>query len=140
MLDTQYRMHPDISAFPNKAFYDSRLKDGTRNEDGIIKAGLDPPVSHYTKIEETGKYRTVTFLHHLGLENARAKSTVNEGETRIIYDVIIDLLLLNPVRRRCPHVTETLTRSALSATNGQRHRHHSAICWTNLVYCERVAT
>jgi hypothetical protein len=135
MLDTQYRMHPDISAFPNKAFYDSRLKDGTRNEDDIIKAGLDPPVSAYTKIDETGKYRTVTFLHHLELENAQAKSTVNEGEARIIYDVVLDLLFRNPVRRTCSHVTDVLTHSAQSATAGQRYWHHSAVCWPNLVHC-----
>src|SRR5258708_18180545 len=28
LLDTQYRMHPDISLFPSMAFYDSRLLDG----------------------------------------------------------------------------------------------------------------
>lgn len=28
LLDTQYRMHPDISAFPSAAFYESRLLDG----------------------------------------------------------------------------------------------------------------
>ncbi|EHY56999.1 DEAD-box type RNA helicase [Exophiala dermatitidis] len=28
LLDTQYRMHPAISLFPSKTFYDSRLKDG----------------------------------------------------------------------------------------------------------------
>ena len=28
LLDTQYRMHPDISAFPSKTFYDAKLLDG----------------------------------------------------------------------------------------------------------------
>ena len=28
LLDTQYRMHPEISLFPSRTFYDSRLKDG----------------------------------------------------------------------------------------------------------------
>jgi senataxin len=32
-LDTQYRMHPDISAFPSAAFYEGRLLDGDNMAD-----------------------------------------------------------------------------------------------------------
>jgi senataxin len=28
VLDVQYRMHPEISAFPSQEFYQGRLKDG----------------------------------------------------------------------------------------------------------------
>lgn len=33
MLDTQYRMHPDISAFSNHAFYNGEIKDGVNAQD-----------------------------------------------------------------------------------------------------------
>lgn len=108
MLDTQYRMHPAISAFPNKAFYESKLKDGTRDDNGSVKAGLEPPQSDLTRNEVTGLCRTVTFLHHTGQEIARAKSIVNEGEAKIVYDVVGDLLLRNPVSRLLVHGGEGL--------------------------------
>lgn len=99
MLDTQYRMHPAISAFPNKAFYDSKLKDGTVDDNGAARAGLEPPQSDSTKSDVTGLCRAVTFLHHTGQEVIRAKSIVNEREAKIVYDVVVDLLSKNPVSR-----------------------------------------
>ena len=33
LLDTQYRMHPSISAYPSRSFYDGRLRDGVTAAD-----------------------------------------------------------------------------------------------------------
>jgi hypothetical protein len=33
LLDTQYRMHPAISAFPSAFFYGGQLKDGVKAAD-----------------------------------------------------------------------------------------------------------
>jgi senataxin len=38
LLDTQYRMHPDISLFPSRTFYDGLLKDG----DGMAGLRVQP--------------------------------------------------------------------------------------------------
>lgn len=38
LLDTQYRMHPDISLFPSRTFYDGMLKDG----DGMAGLRVQP--------------------------------------------------------------------------------------------------
>ncbi|OJD35316.1 trna-splicing endonuclease [Diplodia corticola] len=38
LLDTQYRMHPEISYFPSQTFYDGRLLDG----DGMAKLRVQP--------------------------------------------------------------------------------------------------
>ncbi|CAI5755619.1 unnamed protein product [Candida verbasci] len=37
MLDTQYRMHPDISEFPRNRFYQGLLKDGISKEARIVE-------------------------------------------------------------------------------------------------------
>lgn len=43
MLDTQYRMHPDISHFSRMKFYDNKLKDGITEKDRQMK-GIKYPV------------------------------------------------------------------------------------------------
>tara|TARA_B100000683_G_scaffold153700_1_gene148540 strand:+ start:267 stop:2195 length:1929 start_codon:yes stop_codon:yes gene_type:complete len=50
MLTTQYRMHPSISDFPNKRFYDGKLEDGVDKSDREAPAGMlwpdwDAPVA-----------------------------------------------------------------------------------------------
>lgn len=97
MLDTQYRMHPSISAFPSKAFYGSKLKDGTIDNEGQVLAGLEPPQGILFKNDQTGEQRAVTFIHHTHPDFARAKSIVNEGEATIIHKVVLQLLKENPV-------------------------------------------
>lgn len=45
MLRTQYRMHPDISAIPNRFFYKSQLKDGpsvVRQAEPIVRSKPSP--------------------------------------------------------------------------------------------------
>lgn len=37
MLDTQYRMHPDINEFPNKNFYQNRIKSATHSAKHSLK-------------------------------------------------------------------------------------------------------
>ncbi|KAL4246864.1 DNA2/NAM7-like helicase [Abortiporus biennis] len=44
MLNIQYRMHPTISHFPSKEFYDFGLRDGTVDRFGNVLKGLVPPV------------------------------------------------------------------------------------------------
>ena len=136
MLDTQYRMHPDISWFPNKAFYDSQLKDGTAGGNGVVKCGLEPPKSAFTRNAEAGSDRTVTFLHHWGLEKARANSVENESEAKIIYDVVVDLLAQNPVCDECCSKIILLTTFFESGTQRERYWRYIAVCRTNITYHE----
>ena len=40
MLDTQYRMHREIAAFPSLTFYDGKLKTGVEDMDRIPPLGM----------------------------------------------------------------------------------------------------
>ena len=102
MLDTQYRMHPGISNFPSKEFYKGTVRDGTVDADGNVRPGLHPPRSQYLEAIKMpdGKRAepSVIFLHHEGKETSRDRSRVNHSEARIIAQLVVDLLLRNPVR------------------------------------------
>jgi senataxin len=80
LLDTQYRMHPEISVFPSKTFYESRLKDGP----DMAKLRARP--WHHASL--LGPYR---FFDVQGMQSSMSKghSLVNIAELEVamqLYD------------------------------------------------------
>ena len=96
MLDTQYRMHPAISAFPSTAFYNGDLKDGTVDPEGDALPRLAPPETSFLRDAE-GKLRNVMFIDHDHPESPESMSLSNYGDAEKVTDVVVDLLLQNPV-------------------------------------------
>lgn len=83
LLDTQYRMHPDISLFPSKTFYDSRLKDGDN------MAALRRRPWHNSEI-----FAPYRFFDVQGMSQAASKghSLINVAELNVamqLYDRLI---------------------------------------------------
>ena len=92
MLDTQYRMHPAISAFPSAKFYNGDLKDGTIDASGAPLPGFEVPVSSYL----ADPSQAMTFVDHDHPESPEMKSIANHGDAEIIADIVVDLLHKNP--------------------------------------------
>lgn len=83
LLDTQYRMHPEISLFPSAQFYDSRLQDGP----DMARLRFKP--WHSSSV--LGPYR---FFDVEGMHQSAAKghSLVNIAEIRVamqLYDRLL---------------------------------------------------
>lgn len=85
LLDTQYRMHPDISAFPSKAFYDSRLLDGP----GMAKLREAP----WHKELSLGPYR---FYDVQGQQTSRGSSLTNMVEIKAAMQLYEKLMSVCP--------------------------------------------
>lgn len=74
LLDTQYRMHPEISQFPSRAFYDGKLLDGAN------MAALRRKAWHADAY--LGPYR---FFDVAGAQQRELKSLVNMAEVEGAY-------------------------------------------------------
>eukprot|EP01083_Nonionella_stella_P201380 736758_1 len=78
MLDTQYRMHPEISRFPSAHFYESKLQDG-------------PNVIHpaYTKpYHANPEYAPFVFYNVHSVETRKGYSYRNENEAAFIIQLL----------------------------------------------------
>ena len=74
LLDTQYRMHPEISYFPSQAFYDGRLLDGPD------MARLRSQPWHGSKILGPYRFFNVEGAHQ---SSTRGHSLINVAELEI---------------------------------------------------------
>jgi len=80
LLDTQYRMHPDISAFPSAQFYDGRLLDGGDME------GLRRQAWHKSSLLAPYRFFDVVGQHQAAVGG---RSLVNKAEIQVamaLYD------------------------------------------------------
>lgn len=90
LLDTQYRMRPEISAFPNAHFYDSKV----RESDLVLSARWDPVWSGYgaftnvvrTSTEDMPPYFVVDVAK--GRERNVGGSFANDAEASIVPNVV----------------------------------------------------
>ncbi|ODM14373.1 hypothetical protein SI65_10208 [Aspergillus cristatus] len=74
LLDTQYRMHPEISAFPSSAFYDGKLQDGPNM--GPLRARP----WHQSELLTPYRFFDVQGLHQSA---AKGHSLINVAELQV---------------------------------------------------------
>lgn len=96
MLNTQYRMHPGISAFPRKEFYNSTLQDSNDDPTGITEAPLISSYFRECKARSKDKSLSTIFIHHDHGESRSSQSRTNHGDMSIVVSVVEDLLRRNP--------------------------------------------
>lgn len=93
LLDTQYRMHPLISAFPKMQFYNDVLKDGITAQDRTMKGIPQNPVYFW---DTCGK-------HPESLLNtdsySRSPSYDNHGEMQLVIRVLQKLIVFKGIPR-----------------------------------------
>ncbi|KAJ5889349.1 Zinc finger CCHC-type [Penicillium tannophilum] len=74
LLDTQYRMHPDISRFPSATFYDGKLQDGPS------MAKLNTRPWHQSELLTPYRFFDVQGMHS---SEAKGHSLVNYAELQV---------------------------------------------------------
>eukprot|EP00833_Pecoramyces_ruminatium_P002717 jgi/Orpsp1_1/1176749/evm.model.c7180000058858.1 len=87
LLNTQYRMHPNISKLSSKCFYDGKIEDGPN-----VKS--NKWIKEYTK-DSNSPFGPVLFYHIKGtISNGRNSSFCNEEEATQVVNCATELLQL----------------------------------------------
>ncbi|GAA5923692.1 uncharacterized protein JCM15063_003730 [Sporobolomyces koalae] len=99
LLDTQYRMRPAISDFPNLSFYRSALQDAptvSNRPPAPRSAYFTPRLDTSGQAEHSLDPVPVAFVSHSGVESTSKRSTQNRVEVDVILEIVGDLLHRNP--------------------------------------------
>jgi len=104
MLDTQYRMHPQIATFPSAQFYNSSLKNG-------------PNVVDETKRD----WHSFPCFGPFAFFDVDGRETVPEGSTSLINEQEAELVLsiCGELMQRWPHLRTTTAMAVISPYKSQ---------------------
>lgn len=89
MLNTQYRMHPGIAAFPSKQFYQGELRDAEAVKTLRPPAGFDWPVGDGGKILPVAFVPTTGFDEQVTLDGT---SKSNPEEAKAVMHALRNLI------------------------------------------------
>ncbi|GAA5870085.1 hypothetical protein JCM3774_004353, partial [Rhodotorula dairenensis] len=111
LLDTQYRMRPAISSFPNDSFYYGALRDAPTVSERPPplqsrfllprRPGSAAPTSASgsAELDSADPLETpfpVSFVSHTSPESLHRQSLLNRGESDLLITIVGDLLAANP--------------------------------------------
>lgn len=113
MLQIQYRMHPELSAFSSNAFYDGGLQNGISANDRAIKTSFSWP----------NPSKPILFWHVRGSEEMSASGTsyLNRYEAEKINNLLSEMAeggvslskiaIITPYKGQRGYLTQTLLRA-----------------------------
>ncbi|XP_058200696.1 probable helicase MAGATAMA 3 [Rhododendron vialii] len=82
LLNVQYRMHPSISSFPNREFYESKILDGPNVKEQ----------AHERRLLRGGMYGSYSFINvSQGKEELDRHSTKNLVEVAVVSEIVASL-------------------------------------------------
>ena len=95
MLDTQYRMHPLISEFPRKKFYNNLLKDGITEEDRKWEGIPAKPLRFWDTFGDAREQRV-----RVGFREDKGYTYTNRGEVEYLLKILISFIYEKGVPRK----------------------------------------